>query len=96
MKNKLIITYYTLIILVTAFFSVKTVVILSQNIAYGNRLANLENHKNDLAAQNNQLQTQIAQELSLTKLAMNYNLDNQFTPIDQSINLTYHQSLASR
>lgn len=96
MKNNLIIAYYSLLIIATAFFSIKTVVSLSQNINYGNRLAVLETQKKDLLVQNNDLQTQIAQELSLTRLAMVYNQEAQFTPIDQTLNLTYHQSLASR
>ncbi len=96
MKNNLIIAYYSLLIIATAFFSIKTVVSLSQNINYGNRLAVLETQKKDLFVQNNDLQTQIAQELSLTRLAMVYNQEAQFTPIDQTLNLTYHQSLASR
>lgn len=96
MKKNLIIAYYSLIIILTAFFSIKTVVRMSQNIGYGNRLAVLENQKNDLIAQNNNLQTQISQESSLTRLSMVYNSAGQFAPIDQTINLTYHQSLASR
>lgn len=96
MSKNLIISYYVLLIIFVMFQALQTVLGLSQNIGYGNKLASLEKQKQDLTVQQTNLQTKLCQNLSLTSLANNPTIQLEFKTISQIISIDSKQTLASR
>lgn len=69
MKKKFYSASYLILALFLATQLVSTVLALSQNVGYGQRIAFLENKKTQLQAEQTQLQQQLAQQLAINALS---------------------------
>ena len=74
MKKNLTI-YYGLLITAVLVQTIITVFSLSQNIGYGQKISFLENKRNTLQTQTNQLRTELAQKSAIRKLEQRENND---------------------
>jgi len=68
-------TYYGLLITAVLAQTIITVFSLSQNIGYGQKISFLENRRNTLQIQTNQLKTELAQKSAIRELEQRENND---------------------
>lgn len=94
MKNKLIFSYYVLLMIVVFYQALTTALNVGQNIDYGSKIANLENQKSELIEQKSQYERLLSQNMALSKYQLE--ADDSFTPIAQTYVVTAKHMVASR
>jgi hypothetical protein len=94
MKNKLIFSYYLLLILIVGSQAVTTAFNVGRNINYGEKIAKLEKQKSGLIEQKSHYERLLSQNMALYKHQLE--LDDSFTPITQTYPISADIIVASR
>lgn len=94
-KTGLISIYYLILTGFVFYNALNCVVKVSKNIDYGQKIAKLEQEKETLSKERNQLEIEYSQKISLYKNEL-LTIDSNYTSISKPIALSVHNAVALR